>query len=142
MSGLALVELTVVLPFLLLIMLASIECGRVLYSYNTLTKLTRDAARLLSTRSYRGTVQDIELTPGKIAQVKNFLVYANDSGGSTALLRELNANQITVSSSGNFVIVAVDYPFESLFGNTLSAFIPTIDMNMNLHAEVSMRAIN
>jgi len=142
MSGLALVELTVVLPVLFIIMLASVECGRVLYSYNTLTKLTRDAVRLLSTRSYRGTVQDIELTPEKITQVKNFLVYANDTGGSTALLRDLNANQISVSSSGNFVIVAVDYPFESVFGNTLAAFIPNIDMNMNLHAEVSMRAIN
>jgi len=142
MSGLALVEVTVVLPFLFLLMLASIECGRALYSYNTLTKLTRDAARLLSTRSYRGTVQDIDLSAEKIAQVKNFLVYANDTGGSIALLNRLNTNQVSVNSSGNFVIVAVDYPFESLFGSSLSAFIPSVDVNMNLHAEVSMRAIN
>ena len=142
MSGLALVEATMVLPFLFLLMLVSIECGRVLYSYNTLTKLTCDATRFLSTFAYRGTIQDIDLTAEKITRVKNFLVYANDAGGGTALLDNLNASQVSVTSSGNFVIVAVDYPFTSVFGSSLSAFIPGVDIDMNLHAEVSMRAIN
>lgn len=49
--GVALVEFTLMLPFLLLLTFITTEFGRALYQYNTLAKSVRDAARYLSVQS-------------------------------------------------------------------------------------------
>ena len=144
MRGIALVEVTIVLPFLFLLMFACIEVGRLLYSYNTLTKLTRDSARFLSDRAFEGSLQIIDLNPEKIIEVNNFVVYGNMQGSGSPRLENLAPSQITVSSDGPYVIVEVNYPFTTIFGNTLStlSYGNDIDIGTNLHTQVSMRAIN
>ncbi len=49
--GVALVELAITLSLLLAITFGVTEFGRAIYTYNTLAKATRDAARYLSTQS-------------------------------------------------------------------------------------------
>lgn len=144
MQGAVLVETTIVLPFLFLLMLASIEVGRLLYSYNTLSKLTRDSARFLSDRAFDGGFQTIDLNTNKIAEVRNFFVYGNLQGSGPARLDGLNPEHINVTSNGPYVIIEANYPFTTIFGNALTALASghDLDMNMALHAEVTMRAVN
>jgi len=144
MHGAVIVETTIVLPFLFLLMLASIEGGRLIYSYNTLSKMTYDAARFLSDRALDADFSTIDLNSGKVADVKNFLIYGNKQGSGTALLDNLNSSQITIMSSGDYIVVEIDYPFTTVFGDALSAFSynNSADLNMNLHAESILRAIN
>lgn len=144
MIGAVIVETTIVLPFLFLLMLASIEGGRLIYSYNTLTKMTYDAARFLSDRAFDAGFKTIDLNGGKVADVKNFLIYGNKQGTGNPLLENLNSSQISVMSSGPYIIVEIDYPFATVFGDALAAFSygNSADLNMNLHAESILRAIN
>jgi len=75
--GVALVEFALILPFLLLLSLITVEFGRAIWQYNTLTKSVRDAARYLSLQ-----------TPGtKMAQAKNLVVYGNLAGTGAPLAR-------------------------------------------------------
>ena len=49
--GVALVELALVLPLLLAVCFAITEFGRAIYTYDTLAKSARDAARYLTTQT-------------------------------------------------------------------------------------------
>ncbi len=142
--GAALVEITLVLPLLLLTMLVCFDIGRLLYTYNTLTKISLDGARFLSTRAYTGSVQSIDLTPEKIQAVKNFMVYGDEAGGDYPVIANLSADHITVGSSGDMVTVTVNYPFIPLFGAKFSSFGygDDIDLLLPLVTTTRMRAIN
>jgi Flp pilus assembly pilin Flp len=60
--GGALVELAVLVPFLILMLAAVTELGRLFQTYNTLSKSTRAAARYLTTVTY---------TPQNVTNAKN-----------------------------------------------------------------------
>jgi len=82
--GVALVELALVIPFLLLLTFITTEFGRAMYEYNAVTKSTRDAVRYLSSKD-----------PGTgIAQAKNLVVYGNPMGTGTPLALGLTAAQV------------------------------------------------
>ncbi len=144
MTGIALVEVTIILPVLFLLMIASAEAGRLLYSYNSLTKHSRDAARFLSTRAFTGTLDIINLTDSKLAEVKNFAVYGNAAGTGEPLVHNFQPSHVSVTSSGVYVIVQVNYPFTPIFGDTLSmfGFGDDIALNFNLNTQVTMRALD
>ena len=67
-KGVAIVEFALILPFLLLLSFITIEFGRAIWQYNTLTKSVRDAARYLSIQ-----------TPGtqRSREARNLMVYGN-----------------------------------------------------------------
>lgn len=66
-KGVALVEFALILPFLLLLSITTVELGRAIWEYNTLTKSVRDAARYLSIQ-----------TPGtKIEEARTLMVYGD-----------------------------------------------------------------
>lgn len=90
-SGVALIELALVLPLLLAICFAITEFGRAIYSYNTLAKSARDAVRYLSTYA----VDD--LTAQGIA--KNLAVYGNPSGTGSPLLPGLTQSQVQITNN-------------------------------------------
>lgn len=117
-KGVALVEFALVLPFLILLSIITVEFGRAVWEYNTLTKSVRDAARYLSIQ-----------TPGtRITEARNLAVYGNPSGGGAPLALGLTPahvpdpvwrtagtapviNTVTVSISG--------YTFNSMFVSVL-----------------------
>ncbi|MDB5854718.1 MAG: pilus assembly protein TadE [Herminiimonas sp.] len=113
-SGVALIELALILPMLLIMTFITTEFGRALYQYNTLTKSVRDAARYLSTQS-----------PGtKIVEARNLVVYGNTLGTGTPLARGLTVANVpaptwqTVGTDPviNTVTVSVTgYEFRFLF---------------------------
>jgi hypothetical protein len=144
MSGLALVETTIVLPILLFLMIACFEVGRMLFVYNSLNKLTRDGARYLSTIALDGT-NNIDLSASTVARIKNFVIHGNDAGSGDSLLENLTANDISISNpSGHLITINIDYTFTPVFGSSLSDFGYGSGVNLNfpLRTEVTMRAIN
>ena len=94
-SGLASVELTLVTPFLLVMMLLAGEFTRLFMDYNTLTKGVRDAARLAVEVAYNGANQ-FELSDGKIAAARNLVVFGNSGGTGSPLLDGLETSQVSV----------------------------------------------
>jgi Flp pilus assembly protein TadG len=85
--GVAIVELALVIPFLLVMAILVAEFGRAIYQYNILTKSVRDAARYL-------TMQ----TPGThIAEAKNLVVYGSTAAGTAALAPGLATSMVSAA---------------------------------------------
>lgn len=86
--GAVLVETALVLPLLLLLLAASAELGRFIYTYNTLAKATRASARYLSNKC---------LSDSRISSAKNLAAYGTTTTG-TSILPNLSAGNVVVCS--------------------------------------------
>jgi Flp pilus assembly protein TadG len=87
-SGVAAVELAVLMIPLMFMIFGSTEFGRAIYQYNTLVKSTRDAVRYLSTQA-----------PGDAADVtiaKCLAVYGTTDCTGTELAPGLTVDMVTV----------------------------------------------
>jgi Flp pilus assembly protein TadG len=74
-KGVAVIELALVLPTLLIMTFLVTELGRAIMQYNALTKSVRDGARYLTTQ-----------TPGTgITQARNLVVHGNTAGTGTTV---------------------------------------------------------
>jgi Flp pilus assembly protein TadG len=114
-SGVATIELALILPLLLVLSMIVVDVGRALMQYNTLAKSVRDAVRYLSMQ-----------TPGTgIDSARNLVVYGNLSGTGAPVVPGLSRSHVPtpawqVSGSApviNTVTVAVTgYTFRSMFG--------------------------
>ena len=122
-KGVALVELALILPLLLVLTFITTEFGRAMFEYNAITKSTRDAVRYLSFQ-----------TPGtQITEARNLMVFGNLAGTGAPLARGLTlANvpaatcctwQLTGTSPViNTVTVRVTgYTFHALFASVFGA---------------------
>jgi hypothetical protein len=123
-TGVALVELALILPLLLVLTFITTEFSRALYQYNTLTKSVRDAARYLSIQN-----------PGtRITEAKNLIVYGSlaNTGAPVALGLALGQvpdptwatsgagpaiNTVTIKISGCATSAAPCYRFVPLFAS-------------------------
>jgi Flp pilus assembly protein TadG len=86
--GVALIELALIIPLLMLLTFITTEFGRAVYEYNTLTKAARDAVRYLSFQ-----------TPGThITQAQNLMVYGNLAGTGSPLARGLSLSNVPAGS--------------------------------------------
>ena len=107
-QGIAAVEFILVLPVLLILMVALSEVGSLFVQYNTLNKLVQNASRYAVTNIY-GTATTDQIAP--IADIKNIVLYGDDSGNGTSALDTLTADDITVSHNNNFVTVTASYDY-------------------------------
>ncbi|MEJ7929745.1 TadE/TadG family type IV pilus assembly protein [Ramlibacter sp. AN1015] len=82
--GVALVEFALVVPFLLTLMLVTIEFSRAFYQYNTLTKAVRDAARYLS----------VQMPGTGVEEATNLIVYGTTTPGTQPLAPGLSATHV------------------------------------------------
>jgi len=119
--GVALVELALIIPLLLLLSFITTEFGRAMYEYNAVTKSTRDAVRYLSFQ-----------TPGThITEARNLIVYGNLAGTGIPLARGLSLANVPAAScctwqstGSNPVVTTVtvrvsNYTFHSLFPSVM-----------------------
>jgi Flp pilus assembly protein TadG len=126
--GVALVEFALILPFLLILSITTVELGRAIWEYNTLTKSVRDAARYLSIQ-----------TPGtKVTQARNLMVYGNLSGTGTPLAMGLTLSNVpdpgccswqTAGSAPviNTVTVRISgYTFRPMFASAFGVSFATV----------------
>lgn len=114
--GIAMLELVVVAPILLLILLGVAEMGRALFQYNTLSKGVRDSARYYSTQVFNSN---------DIAGAINLVKYGQ-TGVGTALLPGVVTVSIpapVIGATGTYVTVTGSYTFTFLPGNPLAGII-------------------
>ena len=88
-AGTQLAELAIVLPVLLVLFGATAEFGRFFYTYATLAKATRSAARYL-TASNKATD----------AGAQNLVIYGNEAGTGDPLLPGLGPSHIDIEREG------------------------------------------
>jgi Flp pilus assembly protein TadG len=114
-KGVALIELALMLPLLLLLTVITTEFGRSLYQYNVITKSMRDAVRYLS----------VDMTGTRIDEARNLVVYGNPAGTGSPLAPGLALTDVAVvqGTAGsnpviNTVTITVNgYTFRPLFNS-------------------------
>lgn len=112
--GTQLVELAIVIPILLMLLAAAAEFGNYYYTYTTLTKATRVAARYLTVNSTDTTEQTV---------AKNLAVCGSTSacGTGTAIVKGLTTSniQITVTNGAGtepatVTVAIINYNYASI----------------------------
>ena len=140
--GIALTEVAIVIPIMLLLFAATAEFGRYFYEYTTLAKAARLGSRYLITS------QIDPLNPGVFvdeAQAKNLVVYGNVAGTGTPILTGLDPSHVIVTMSGGIPTVPktvtveiVGYKHQPIFdlGKMLNS--TTLSMNVDVKPSVTM----
>ena len=139
-QGFAAIELTIILPFLLLLIFATAEFGRLLYQYNALNKTVRNASRYLAGNAKLGTGV-YEIKAGIETKVITYIKYGSPSS-TTPVLPNLTSSTIDLSLSGEFVTISVSYPWQPIFSDMFTTFGlgNDIDMSFPLVSTYTMRA--
>ncbi len=83
-GGVATIEFAIVLPLLLAICFGITEFGRAIYTYNSLAKSARGAARYLTTQA----------AGSGHTTARNLVVYGNPAGTGTPLMPGLNSSNM------------------------------------------------
>lgn len=86
--GIALAELAIVLPVFVLLFTAITEFGRYFYTYSTLAKAERVAARYLATA---------KISSFEDGKAKNLVVYGNTAGTGSPLLPGLRTDNVIIT---------------------------------------------
>jgi len=128
-AGTAMLELVFVLPVLLLILFAIVECGILLGRWVTLSNAAREGARLAVVYRQNCDAGSVE------TQVKQRVIdYANDLGLS------VGTGDITVSGlcggADTNSTVSVDYLFNF---HVVPGFAPSLSPTLNLSGNSAMR---
>jgi len=145
-QGLAMVEMAIVLPVLLLLMLATAEMGRAFFQYNTLTKSVRDGVRHLASYAINPSTGIFNISPELANDARNLVVYGNSLGSGQALLPGLTTGDVLVDSpDGVNVRVRAAYQYAPMLGNQLplSGWFggDGISTTFTLRASTLMRAL-
>ena len=105
--GATLVEFSIAVTVFLVSMFGVIEFGRALWIHNALTDAARRGARYATLH-----------TPAEIANVKNVVVFGDEAGGSTAVVPNLTAENVTVNytdigvNKGTVSVGITNYQFQ------------------------------
>ena len=119
--GVASVEFAVGSLVIILLMLVSAELGRVLYSYNTLTKTVRTGSRYLSGVAM-SPASVVDLSEAKLTRTRNLVVSGDIDGGGAPLLEGLTADAVEIraeeseESTGRYVRVSAAFDYRPMLG--------------------------
>jgi Flp pilus assembly protein TadG len=119
-SGLAAVELALLVPVLLVAMFFTAEIARALYQYNTLTKSVRDGAQYLARYGVVVGIGVLAPSPDEETIARNLVVFGSPVAG-TALLPGLGTGDVTLTYEALYgavndtVTVSVTYAYQPLF---------------------------
>jgi Flp pilus assembly protein TadG len=135
-SGVQLVEVTIVLPILLMLFAATAEFGRYFYEYTTLAKATRVGSRYLSTAPTEASEDAI---------AKNIVVYGNPNGTGSPIMSGLATTNVKITRLGGTALIPdrimveiTGYKHQPIFD--LGALInKNLSMNINVKPSVTMR---
>ncbi len=147
-QGIAVVELAIALPALLVMLFATAEFTRVFYQYNTLTTSVRDGARFIAQNSLNGNLP-VNVPASVLAETRNLVVSGNPNGGQ-ALLPGLAGDDVDIlfTSAGgmgitrHYVTVSADYQYLPLAPilDSLNFLSDDVDLSFTLTALSSMRS--
>ena len=82
-----------VLPFLILLLMGTLELARITYTYYTLNKILTAMARYVSTRQ---GVDFCDSTDTTVANAANFALTGTNDGSGTPILSDLTADMLSV----------------------------------------------
>ena len=108
-AGLAVVEMAIVLPILILLTLAAGEFGRAFIQYSRLSHRVQSAARFVAENALQGTTGVALLTNDIETQAGNLVVYGTTAPGTTPAVPGLSTTDvvITVTPEG-LISVSID----------------------------------
>lgn len=132
-QGVAAVEFAILLPMLLLIIFGITEFGRALYSYNTIVKATRDAARYVMIQQPGGAAD---------AVAKCLAVYGNTGCSGNPLAPGLTLAMVSVCDwqrcSGTHqsqgAAPVVNLVTVTVSGYTFQSFVPFVTAGLSSFA--------
>lgn len=141
--GLAMVELVITLPLLLLLLCAIGEFGRLLFQYNSLMQASRDAGRFVAGQAWNATLGQLDLNNTLQTQAKNVAVYGTPTSSGTPAVPNLTTGDVTVAAVGtDHVRVSITYTFQPVIGSALPAFYGnSVPLGIALTSTVVMRAL-
>lgn len=148
-QGVAAVEFAIVIPLLAMLMLGTVELGRMLYQYNAIVKTTRDGARFASMQALNAAdVVELDqfrpLHPYSVRrETQNLVVYGNTQGAGNPLLPGFAIADVSVTSpEALHVEIRVDYTYTPMIGNSLPILVGdgAIALNFPLVHSIKMRA--
>jgi Flp pilus assembly protein TadG len=141
--GVAMVELVITLPLLLLLLCAIGEVGRLLYQYNSLMQASRDAGRFVAGQAWNATLGQVDLNATLQTQAKNVAVYGTPASNGTPAVPGLTTDDVSVTAAGiDHVQVSITYTFQPVIGSALPAFYGnSVPLDIELTSTVVMRAL-
>jgi Flp pilus assembly protein TadG len=96
--GTAMVEFALTAAFFLMMIMAIVSGGHLFFTHNALVESTRRGARYAANQAKPGTLCDDPAT----AAVKNMVLYGTPTAGTTPLVNNLQASNITVCYSADY----------------------------------------
>ena len=136
-KGLAVIEMAIILPILILLTLAAGEFGRAFIQYSRLSHRVQSAARFVAENALQGTTGVALLTATVHTQARNLVVYGTPSVGTTPAVPGLSPNDVVVTVTPEGVIsVSINYAYKPVIGEVFPAFgfgedIETAAISMN-----------
>jgi len=145
-KGLAAVEMTIILPVMLMMFIATAEVGKFLYDYNTLTKAERNGARFLAANAQVGKAGDAAADTGVggyAYRATNLIVYGDITSGGTPLLNGLSIDDVTITAPTDELIqVSVTYDYTPIMFATFAGFgFNQTNLQIPITSTVTMRAL-
>ena len=137
--GTQLVELAIVLPVMLALFGATAEFGRFFYTYATLAKATRAAARYLTVEPLGGTDE----------KAANLVVYGNTAGTGDPLVEGLTVDDVEVTRNGGgssmplYITVSVDgFTYQPIFDLGALVCNTSLSLNVAVSPSTTMRSFS
>lgn len=137
--GTQLVELAIVLPVMLVLFGATAEFGRFFYTYQTLSKATRSAARYLT----------VEPLGGSDEKAANLVVYGNTAGTGDPLVEGLTVDDVDVVREGGssampqLITVRVEgFTYQPVFDLGALVGNPSLSLNVAVSPSTTMRSFS
>jgi Flp pilus assembly protein TadG len=123
MHGLAIVEMAIVLPILMLLTLAAGEFGRAFIQYSRLSHRVQTAARFVADNALQGSTGVALLTANIETQARNLAVYGTTSTGTTPAVPDLAPSDVVITVTPNGVVsVSINYAYEPVIGDVFPVF--------------------
>jgi Flp pilus assembly protein TadG len=154
-AGLAAVEMTLVLPLLLLLFIATAEIGRMLYQYNTLTKAQRDGVRLIAASLKYNQQSGLNACPATggnlpnnlMTRAANLVVYGTEgiAVDSEPLLEGLTTADVGFCrvAGTQEIQVQVQYSFTPMLFDSIPTFGlgDPVPINFPLNSAINMKVL-
>jgi len=99
--GTAIVEFTLTAAFFLMMIMAIISAGHLFFTHNALVESTRRGARYAATLAKPNTEACVNNST-TVDPVKNMVLYGTPTAGTTTLVNNLQASNITVCYSNDY----------------------------------------
>jgi Flp pilus assembly protein TadG len=121
--GAALVEFALVVPFLMLIMCATIDFGLAVYTLNNLTAAVREGGRYAATMSPAPVAND----PFVVDRVWGYIAGMNN--GNTAAVNKATISSTAPDGLGNITVRITNYQYRPVTPLATAFGISTLSLN-------------